>query len=56
MGPVTIAGGVVTSTGGTGGGAGIGGALGAPAGDIRIHGGTVTRAAAAASHRLPDPG
>ncbi len=46
MGPVTIAGGVVTSTGGTGGGAGIGGALGAPAGDIRIRGGTVTASAA----------
>lgn len=46
MGPVTITGGMVTSTGGTGGGAGIGGALGAPAGDISIRGGTVSASAA----------
>lgn len=45
MGPVTIMGGIVTSTGGKGGGAGIGGALGAPVGDITIRGGTVTAVA-----------
>ena len=45
MGPVTIVGGIITSTGGSGGGAGIGGALGAPVGDISIRGGTVTAAA-----------
>ena len=40
MGSVTISGGTVFSAGETGG-AGIGGALGAPVGDIRIDGGTV---------------
>ncbi len=40
-GPILIRGGMVNAAG-TGGGAGIGGALGAAAGDIRIQGGTVT--------------
>lgn len=44
-GRIQIRGGVVTATG-TGGGAGIGGALGAPVGDISIRGGTITAAAA----------
>ena len=44
-GRIQIRGGVVTATG-TGGGAGIGGALGAPVGDISIRGGTTTAAAA----------
>ena len=46
MGPVTITGGVVSANGGSGGGAGIGGALGAPTGDISIQGGSVSATAA----------
>ena len=45
MGPITITGGIITSTGGSGGGAGIGAALGAPVGDICIRGGAVTATA-----------
>lgn len=48
MGPVTILGGQVESTGEKGGGAGIGGGLGGAVGDISIQGGTV--AAVAAGH------
>lgn len=48
MGPVTILGGTVESTGEKGGGAGIGGGLGGAVGDISIQGGTV--AAVAAGH------
>ncbi|MCI8415152.1 MAG: hypothetical protein HFF00_05925 [Ruminiclostridium sp.] len=44
-GSIRIQGGVVTAEG-TGGGAGIGGALGGPVGDIRIQGGTVSAQAA----------
>lgn len=45
MGPLTITGGIITSTGGSGGGAGIGAALGAPVGDICIRGGAITATA-----------
>ena len=44
MGAIVITGGIITATG-SGGGAGIGGALGAPAGDISISGGTITASA-----------
>lgn len=50
-GAILIRGGIISATG-TGGGAGIGGALGAQAGDIRIQGGSVTAQAACSASAI----